>query len=97
MKLISKITCIILILLLTSTTVYAKRNWNNYARKALNKVQLYNIEVVNTKCVYVFEPTTTLYILGRNEYGKRLYIILRSRKALFGCGPWYIVRIDKID
>jgi hypothetical protein len=97
MKLKTTIYTILILFLITSST-YAKKNWNSYARNSLNKVKLYNIEIIDVKCVYIFEPTTTLYILGRNENGKRLYIILRSKKALFGSGgPWYILRIDQID
>lgn len=98
MKFKKYIIYIITLFLISTTCVYAEKDLNIYALKALNEVKLNNIEVIDTERAYLFRATVTLYILCKNSNDKRLYIILRCNKYIFGSnGPWHIVSIDKID
>jgi len=94
-----RIFIIIFVLLLSVSTIYGKTDFKSMAEKALIDVGIYNMGVLNTTCKYIFESTTTLYILCKNNNNeKRLFIILRSNKNFFGANdPWYIIKIDNID
>lgn len=89
---------VVFVLFIFTSTVYGKRDFNSIAEKALIDVGIYNVEVIDTTCAYLFESTTTLRILCKNDNGKRLFIILRSNKNFFGANdPWCIIKIDSID
>jgi len=94
-----KIICVaIFILLVFTSSAQGKRDFKPVAEKALIEVGINDMEVLNTTCKYFFESTTTLYILCKNDSGKRWFVVLRSNKNFFGANdPWYIIKIDSID